>query len=56
MRKRPIWFGGVDRSCDSMDMFHQWLGPKRSAKIELAVDRLKVELSGERLSEGSAWN
>lgn len=37
VRKRPIWFGGVDRSCESMDMFYQWLEPKKSAKIELAV-------------------
>jgi len=33
---RPIWFGGTDRSEVSMDMFYQWLGPKR-AKIQLVV-------------------
>ena len=37
VRRRPIWFGGVDRSCESMDMFYQWLGSKKSAKIELGV-------------------
>jgi len=36
-RKRPIWFGGVDRSCESMDMFYQWLGEKKAAGIKLAV-------------------
>jgi len=33
-RGRPIWYGGEDRSEASMDMFYEWLGPK---KIELAV-------------------
>jgi transposase len=36
-RRRPIWFGGVDRSEASMDQFYQWLGPKKSAHIQLAV-------------------
>ena len=36
-RGRPIWFGGEDRSEESMDMFYQWLGPKKTKKIELAV-------------------
>ena len=36
-RSRPIWFGGEDRSEASLDMFYEWLGPKRSARIELAV-------------------
>jgi transposase len=34
---RPIWFGGVDRSEQSMDMFYAWLGPEKAKKIELAV-------------------
>lgn len=34
---RPIWFGGKDRSEESMDMFYQSLGAKKSKKIELAV-------------------
>jgi transposase len=37
LRFRPIWFGGKDRSEASMDMFFQWLGPKRSESIRLAV-------------------
>ena len=36
-RRRPIWFGGHDRSDASMDEFYQWLGPTRSNRIRLAV-------------------
>lgn len=36
-RRRPIWFGGTDRSEESMDGFYAWLGPKHSSKIKLAV-------------------
>jgi transposase len=37
VRGLPIWFGGKDRSEESMDGFYQWLGPKRSGNIRLAV-------------------
>ena len=37
VRKRPIWFGGTDRSEASMVVFYDWLGPKKSGKIRLAV-------------------
>jgi transposase len=37
VRQRPIWFGGEDRSEASLDKFFEWLGPKRSAGIRLAV-------------------
>jgi len=36
-RHRPIWFGGKDRKEESLDLFYQWLGPKKSSKIELAI-------------------
>lgn len=36
-RKRPIWFGGEDRSEASLDQFYQWLGPKKTKRIKLAV-------------------
>jgi transposase len=36
-RKRPIWFGGEDRSEASMAQFYDWLGCKKSRKIKLAV-------------------
>jgi len=37
VRRRPIWFGGEDRSEKSMDMFYEWLGPEKSGRIRLAV-------------------
>jgi transposase len=37
LRHRPIWFGGTDRSEASMAAFYDWLGPKKSAGIRLAV-------------------
>lgn len=33
----PIWFGGKDRSEESLDMFYQWLGKKKVEKVRLAV-------------------
>ena len=36
-RGRPIWFGGKDRSEESMNMFYEWLGPKKSKQIRLAL-------------------
>jgi transposase len=37
LRRRPIWFGGKDRSEQSLDEFFSWLGPKKSRHIRLAV-------------------
>jgi len=37
IRGRPIWFGGTDRSEKSMDLFFQWLGPRKCKGIRLAV-------------------
>jgi len=36
-RRRPIWFGGTDRSAASMDQFFVELGAKKSGRIELAL-------------------
>lgn len=36
-RGRPIWFGGRDRSEESMNLFYLWLGPKKAKKIRLVV-------------------
>lgn len=36
-RHLPIWFGGKDRSEESLDIFYQWLGQKKAKKIQLAV-------------------
>ncbi|MGH7909662.1 MAG: ISL3 family transposase, partial [Thermodesulfobacteriota bacterium] len=36
-RRRPIWFGGEDRSEASMDRFYQFLGQKKARRVRLAV-------------------
>ena len=36
-RRRPIWFGGEDRSEASMDQFYRFLGKKKVKGIRLAV-------------------
>lgn len=36
-RRRPIWFGGKDRSEASMDEFYRFLGEKKAKRIRLAV-------------------
>jgi transposase len=35
--RRPIWFGGEDRSEKSMQLFYESIGPVKSGKIRLAV-------------------
>jgi len=37
LRQRPIWFGGEDRSEQSMALFYEQLGPKKRRGIRLAV-------------------
>jgi transposase len=37
LRRRPIWFGGKDRSEASLDLFFAWLGLKKSKGIRLTV-------------------
>lgn len=37
LRRRPIWFGGQDRSEASMEQFYTWLGPTKCRRIRLAV-------------------
>lgn len=55
-RKVPIWFGGKDRSEESMDEFFAFLGAKSSEKITLAVmDMWKpFRRSTERNAPGAA--
>lgn len=36
-KRRAIWFGGVDRSEESMDQFYAFLGDKKAKTIQLAV-------------------
>ena len=37
LRGRPIWFGGQDRSEESMKQCFDWLGEKRARGLRLAV-------------------
>ena len=37
IRRRPIWFGGKDRSEASMAQFYAWLGDSKARRIRLAV-------------------
>jgi transposase len=37
LARRPIWFGGEDRSEASMAQFYDWLGPRKCRHIRLAV-------------------
>ncbi len=37
LRRRPIWFGGQDRSQASMEEFYAWLDPKKCRRFRLAV-------------------
>ncbi len=37
IRRRPIWFGGQDRSEASMSEFYSWLGASKRHRIRLAV-------------------
>ncbi len=42
-KKRAIWFGGKDRSEESMNLFYDWLGIQKAKKVRLAVmDMWKV--------------
>ena len=36
-RHRPIWFGGRNRSEESLDIFYRWPGAKKAKKLQLAV-------------------
>jgi transposase len=54
IRRRPIWFGGQDRSEQSMDLFFQWLGPKKSRRIRLAVMDTWRAFRTSTLKEGHA--
>jgi transposase len=53
-RKRPIWFGGQDRSEASMDEFFRWLGPEKSRRIRLAVMDMWKAFRNSTLKAGHA--
>ena len=48
LRRRPIWFGGADRSEASMDEFFTGLGAKKNAWIRLAVMDMTYTLLAHR--------
>ena len=52
--RRPIWFGGIDRSEKSMDLFFESLGPQRSRRIRLAVMDMWTAFRTSTLKEGHA--
>jgi transposase len=52
--RRPIWFGGTDRSEESLDAFYAWLGPEKSGKIRLAVMDMWKAFRNSTLKKGHA--
>ena len=54
VRGRPIWFGGTDRSEKSMDLFFQWLGPRKCRGIRLAVMDMWKPFRNSTLKAGNA--
>jgi transposase len=53
-RGRAIWFGGKDRSEESLDEFFAWLGPEKSGKIRLAVMDMWPAFRNSTLKDGNA--
>ena len=53
-RGRPIWFGGTDRSEESLDEFFRWLGPKKCGRIRLAVMDMWTAFRNSTRTEGNA--
>jgi transposase len=53
-RRRPLWFGGQDRSEASLDAFFAWLGPETCGKIRLAVMDMGQAFRNATLKEGNA--
>jgi len=54
VRRRPIWFGGKDRSEESLDEFFKWLGPKKNKQIRLAVMDMWKPFRNSTLKIGNA--
>ena len=53
-RRCPIWFGGIDRSEQSMDRFFEWLGAEKSGQIRLAVMDMWKPFRNSTLKAGHA--
>ena len=54
IRRRPIWFGGQDRSEASLDAFYTWLGPQKSQRIRLVVVDMWKAFRASTLKPGHA--
>jgi transposase len=54
LRGRPIWFGGQERSEESLDLFFAWLGPRKSRRIRLAVMDMWKAFRNSTRKEGNA--
>ena len=54
VRGRPIWFGGTDRSEKSMDLFYEWLGPRKCKGIRLGVMDMWKPFRNSTLKAGNA--
>jgi transposase len=52
--RRPIWFGGEDRSEQSLDAFYTWLGPEKAGRIRLAVMDMWKAFRASTLKPGHA--
>lgn len=52
--RRPIWFGGEDRSEASLEAFYTWLGPEKSGRIRLAVMDMWTAFRASTLKSGHA--
>ena len=53
-RRRPIWFGGHDRSEASLNEFFQELWPKKCRKISVAVMDMSQAFRNSTLAKGNA--
>jgi transposase len=53
-RGRAIWFGGQDRSEESLDAFFAWLGPGKCRRIRLAVMDMWQAFRTSTLKAGNA--
>jgi transposase len=53
-RGRAIWFGGQDRSEESLDQFFAWLGPRKCRRIRLAVMDMWQAFRTSTLKAGNA--
>jgi len=54
LRRRPIWFGGQDRSEASLDAFYTSLGPEKSRRIRLVVMDMWKAFRASTLKSGHA--